>query len=118
MAFGILLVVFALSPGFLLALALLFLAGVAATVFTTVISTQLQLTSPHELRGRVMSLYAITLIGLPSLGALGVGALAEKLGGLQGAPEAVIISGAVMAAAMLPATPSLWRRDHGGNGNP
>jgi MFS family permease len=118
MAFGILLVVFALSPGFLLALALLFLAGVAATVFTTVISTQLQLTSPHELRGRVMSLYAITLIGLPSLGALGVGALAEKLGGLQGAPEAVIISGAVMAAAMLPATPSLWRRDHGGNSTP
>jgi MFS family permease len=116
LAFGILLILFALSPGFILGLGLLFLAGVAATVFTTVISTQLQLTSPHELRGRVMSLYAITLIGLPSLGALGVGALAEKLGGLQGAPEAVIIGGAVMAAAMLLATPSLWRRDHGENG--
>jgi hypothetical protein len=40
-----------------------------------------------------------------------VGALAEKLGGLQGAPEAVIISGAVMAAAMLLTVPGLWKRD-------
>jgi hypothetical protein len=58
-----------------------------------------------------MSLYAITLIGLPSLGALAIGALAERLGGLQGAPEAVLIGGVVMGATMLVAAPALWRRD-------
>lgn len=109
--FSVLLILFARSPMFMPGVVLLFLAGVAATVFTTVISTQLQLTSPHELRGRVMSLYAITLIGLPSLGAMAVGALAEQLGGLQGAPEAVIIGAVILGIAVLVATPTLWRRD-------
>jgi MFS family permease len=110
-AFSVLLVLFALSPSFGLGLLLLFAAGVAATVFTTLISTQLQITSPHELRGRVMSLYAITLIGLPSLGALAVGAMAESLGGLQGAPEAVVIGAVILGVGVLVATPMLIRRD-------
>jgi MFS family permease len=110
-AFSLTLILFALSPLFLVALLLLFGAGVMATVFTTLISTQLQITTPNELRGRVMSLYAITLIGLPSLGALAIAVLAEQLGGLQGAPEAVLIGGLVMGVAMLVAAPGLWRRD-------
>jgi MFS family permease len=108
LAFSFSLITFALSPVFLL----LFLAGVMATVFTTLISTQLQTTTPDELRGRVMSLYAITLIGLPSLGALAIGVLAEQLGGLQGAPEAVLIGGVLMGVALLAAAPGLWRRDN------
>jgi hypothetical protein len=44
------------------------------------IATVIQLRVPGQLRGRVMSLYAITLIGLPSLGSLGVAALARDLG--------------------------------------
>ena len=111
LAFSGLLILFALSPAFLAGFLLLFAAGVMATVFTTVISTQLQLTTPNDLRGRVMSMYAITLIGLPSLGALAVGALAEQLGGLQGAPEAVLIGGILMGLAVLVAAPALWRRD-------
>ncbi|HKY84012.1 MAG TPA: MFS transporter [Anaerolineales bacterium] len=111
LAFSLSLMLFALSPVFLAGFLLLFAAGVLATVFTTLISTQLQLTSPNHLRGRVMSLYAITLIGLPSLGALAIGALAERLGGLQGAPEAVLIGGMVMGATMVVAAPALWRRD-------
>ena len=111
LAFSGLLILFALSPGFLAGFALLFAAGVMATVFTTLISTQLQLTTPNDLRGRVMSMYAITLIGLPSLGALAIGALAEQLGGLQGAPEAVLIGGVLMGLAVLAGAPALWRRD-------
>jgi MFS family permease len=111
LAFSVSLILFVLSPAFLAGFLLLFAAGVLATVFTTLISTQLQLTAPNHLRGRVMSLYAITLIGLPSLGALAIGALAERLGGLQGAPEAVLIGGVVMGATMLVAAPALWRRD-------
>ncbi len=111
LGFSLSLILFALSPTFLAGFLLLFAAGILATVFMTLISTQLQLTSPQHLRGRVMSLYAITLIGLPSLGGLAIGALAEKLGGLQGAPEAVLIGGLVMAVMMLAAAPSLRRRD-------
>jgi MFS family permease len=109
-AFSLTLILFALSPLFLVALLLLFGAGVMATVFTTLISTQLQIITPNDLRGRVMSMYAITLIGLPSLGALAIAVLAEQLGGLQGAPEAVLIGGVLMGFALLAAAPGLWRR--------
>jgi MFS family permease len=74
------LVAFVLCPLFWPGVALLVAVGVAATVFSTMIATMIQLRVPGELRGRVMSLYAITLIGLPSLGALGIAALAETLG--------------------------------------
>jgi MFS family permease len=109
-AFSLALILFAVSPLFLAALLLLFGAGAMVTVFTTLISTQLQVTTPNELRGRVMSMYAITLIGLPSLGALAIGSLAEQLGGLQGAPEAVLIGGVLMGLTLLAAAPRLWRR--------
>lgn len=72
---------FALVPWFWVGVALLVVVGVASTVFTTLIATVIQLRVPGQLRGRVMSLYAITLIGLPSLGALGVAAVANALGG-------------------------------------
>lgn len=110
LSFSLSLVLFALSPAFLAGFLMLLLAGAMATVFTTLISTQLQTTAPDALRGRVMSMYAITLIGLPSLGALAVGILAEQLGGLQGAPEAVLIGGVLMGVALLGAAPGLWRR--------
>jgi len=71
---------FVLCPLFWPGVALLIVVGIAATVFSTMIATMIQLRVPGELRGRVISLYAITLIGLPSLGALGVAALANTLG--------------------------------------
>jgi MFS family permease len=110
MAFSICLMLFALTPEFRAGVALLLAVGAMATVFTTLISTQLQTLTPNELRGRVMSLYAITLIGLPSLGALAAGGLAEQLGGLQGAPKAVLTGGLLMATAVLAAAPRLWKR--------
>ena len=72
---------FALVPWFWVGVALLVVVGVASTVFTTLIATVIQLRVPGQLRGRVMSLDAITLIGLPSLGALGTAAVASELGG-------------------------------------
>jgi predicted MFS family arabinose efflux permease len=82
--FCIALAAFALSPWFWVGVALLVVVGFSSTVFTTMIATVIQLRVPGALRGRVISLYAITLIGLPSLGALGVAALARGLG--AGAP--------------------------------
>jgi MFS family permease len=105
------LIAFAVSPFLLLGLVLVFMAGVTSTVLGTLIATFLQVDVPPELRGRVMSLYAITLIGLPSLGALGTGAFAEWLGGTAGAPRAVLLSAVLLAAVILALTPFFLRRD-------
>ena len=102
---------FAISPNYWLGVGLLLIGGIAVTIFGTIISTFIQVAVPNELRGRVMSLYAITLIGLPSLGAMGIGSIAELLGGISGAPRAVLIGGAVVGVILVFTTPLFWNRD-------
>ena len=104
------LIAFAISPSLFVGIALLFIAGLTATVFGTIIATFVQIATPNELRGRVMSLYAITLIGLPSLGALGSGASAELLGGSAGAPRAVLIGATILGVVLLCVAPLFWQR--------
>jgi MFS family permease len=111
MLFGLCISCFAISPSFLLGVLFLFLSGLTSTVFGTIIATFLQLESPAELRGRVLSLYSITLIGLPSLGALASGALAESLGGLSGAPHAVLLGGVIALATVLLLGRFFWFRE-------
>ncbi|MGE5621133.1 MAG: hypothetical protein ACM3U0_01035 [archaeon] len=89
---------------------LLFMNGVSATAVGSIIATFIQVTVPNELRGRIISLYTITLIGLPSLGSLGSGAVAELLGGIQGAPRAVLIGGVVVGVIIIFTAPLFWRR--------
>jgi MFS family permease len=103
-------IVLALSQSLALGLAVQFIGGVTSTILGTIIATFIQVATPNELRGRVMSLYAITLIGLPALGALGSGASAELLGGIDGAPHAVLIGGVVIGAILVLAAPFFWRR--------
>ncbi len=109
--FSLTLIAFSISPSFVLGLILLFLAGITSTVFATVNATFIQLSVPNEMRGRVMSLYTVTLIGLPSLGALGSGAVAEWLGGVEGAPRAVLIAAVIMGIILLFAVSMFWKRD-------
>jgi MFS family permease len=109
--FSIALVLFSTSPSFVLGLIFLFIAGITSTVFSTVIATFIQLSVPNEMRGRIMSLYTVTLIGLPSLGALGSGAFAEWLGGVEGAPHAVLIGAIILAVILLLVIPMFWKRD-------
>jgi MFS family permease len=109
--FSISLLVFSLSPSFVLGLVLLFVAGITSTVFSTIIATFLQFSAPNEMRGRVMSLYTVTLIGLPSLGAMGTGAVAEWLGGVKGAPHAVLIGAVILGVILLFVVPMFWKRD-------
>jgi MFS family permease len=110
LGFAVCLIAFALSPRLWLGVVLLFLAGITSTVYGTMIATFIQISSPNRLRGRVMSLYAITLIGLPSLGALGSGALAEVLGGISGAPRAVLLGAVILGLLLLTIAPFLWQR--------
>jgi MFS family permease len=105
------LIAFALSQSLALGILLLFSAGVSSTVFGTIIATFIQMATPNELRGRVMSLYAITLIGLPSLGALATGSLAEVLGGISGAPRAVLFGALVLGVVLIGVSPFFWNRN-------
>ena len=107
--FSISIILFALSTSLVMGIIFLFIGGVAATVFGTMVATFIQVEVPPELRGRIMSLYTITLIGFPSLGALGVGAIAELLGGIPGAPRAVLLGGIIVGAVLLLSSPSLRR---------
>lgn len=108
--FSFSLIAFALTPSFIFGIILLVIAGITSTVFSTIISTFIQLTVPNEMRGRVMSLYTVTLIGLPSLGALGSGALAEWLGGVEGAPHAVLLGAVILVIILIVALPLFWRQ--------
>ena len=90
--------------------ALVVTIGIAATVFTTMIATVIQLRVPGPLRGRVIALYVSTLIGLPSLGALGSAAVAKYLGS---APRAIELGALVFALAIALAAPAQLRRAPG-----
>lgn len=78
--FGVVLLWFAYSPSFLVAVLLLGISGLLYSIFGTTAATLIQLHAPGRLRGRAMSVYTITVIGLPSLGALGTASVAEWLG--------------------------------------
>jgi MFS family permease len=109
--FSLSLITFSISPSFILGFILLLISGVTSTIFSTIIATFIQLSVPNELRGRVMSLYTVTLIGLPSLGAMGSGAVAEWLGGVEGAPHAVLIGAIILGVILLFVLPMFWKRD-------
>ena len=126
---------FSLTPWFGWGVVLLTVVGGSVTVFTTMISTTIQLRTPNEVRGRVMSFYAATLIGLPSFGSLGIATFATSLagqattvasraalavlnvfgvthataglGGAAGAVRAIVLGALVVALVVLVTAPSL-----------
>jgi len=59
---------------------LLVALGVASIIFTSTAQTRLQLVSPPELRGRVMSIYSLLFMGTTPIGGLIIGVLAEHGG--------------------------------------
>ena len=77
--FGVTLFMFALSQIYIVSLALLFLTGVGFTGFISMGTTVLQLTTPQELRGRMMSLWLIGA-AVHYIGALPLGAVGEQWG--------------------------------------
>ncbi len=77
--FGITLFMFALSPIYVVSLVLLFFTGVGFTGFISMGTTVLQLGTPPELRGRMMSLWLIGA-ALHYIGAWPLGAVGEYVG--------------------------------------
>jgi MFS family permease len=88
---GVLLLVFAVSPWYALSLPLLAGIGVVNAVSGASIATLIQLEVPSELRGRVMSLYLLTVVGLPSVGSFIFGTFAESVGVREAVAVAAVL---------------------------
>lgn len=98
LAFPIGLFGFALIRWLPLSLAALVIIGLSLMVYMNNSNSMVQTQTPDELRGRVLSIYALSFFGLMPLGSLFAGALATQLG------EAL----AVMVAAGFLGICSLW----------
>jgi len=98
---GFSLALLALAPQSLLApsAALLFVTGVSFTLWTANSQALLQLNSPDQLRGRMLSLWLFAFAGLTPLGGLVAGWLAE----LGGTALAFSVTGGVCLAVSIAA---------------
>jgi MFS family permease len=82
--------------------------GAAQVAYYTSTNTLVQLLSPARLRGRILSFYVLTSIGISPLGSLLAGAIAEVIG----APLTLAAGGALTLVALgtvLAWHPELWR---------
>lgn len=96
---------FAAATSFPLALACLFLAGGALTMFSVGNQIILQSAVPDEMRGRVLSLFGLVVRSTPALGAVVLGAASEYLG-----LRTPVLSAALIGLAVVGW--SAWRRGH------
>ena len=96
MLFGIILMLFALSPVYTLSLAPVFALGLTSQFYMTSVNPTLQLNLPEQLRGRVMGISGWLGKSRP-IGGTFAGTIAE----FAGAPVAVLIGGAMVAGSAL-----------------
>ncbi len=95
--FGVSLIFFSLSKSFWLSVALLLPVGYCMMLQTSSSNTLIQAMVPDALRGRVMAVYAMMLMGMAPIGALFGGALADRLG----APLTVAVGAVACVLAAL-----------------
>jgi len=87
---------------------LLALIGLAQIVFMTSCNTTVQIAVPDELRGRLMSLYAMVFVGMTPIGSFLVGTIAEH----AGVGTACVVGGGAGVVSVI-ALAALTRRRHG-----
>jgi len=78
--FGTGLMLFSLSRSVILSMALMFLVGLGMMVQMAACNTIIQTIVDDDKRGRVLSLYIMSFIGMAPLGSLLLGALASRIG--------------------------------------
>lgn len=96
---GVALTTFAVSRSLPISMAALALVGMFQVTFYSTTNTLIQVLVPAALRGRVLSLYLLTSIGLIPVGNLVGGAIAEVTG-----VEAVLAGGGILAVLLVIAT--------------
>lgn len=106
--FGVATVLFGLSRSFWLTLIALILIGVFDGLSSIIRNTVRQVLTPHEMRGRMMSITQIFFKGGPQLGEVESGLAAQWLG----IPGAVVTGGIgcmIASVLVLRRYPQLWR---------
>jgi hypothetical protein len=93
---------FAVSPNFVLSIALLAATGFCMILSTATANSLLQALVPNALRGRVMSVYVVMFLGITPIGYLQAGAVA----GILGARMAIVIGA---AAQLFVLTATIWQ---------
>ncbi len=78
--FPLVLLLFATSRSFALSVALMLVTGVSFVWQNALANTLLQISTPDELRGRVMSLWSLTFQGMMRVGGLQAGFVADWIG--------------------------------------
>jgi MFS family permease len=108
LAFPLLLAVFAVVRNQLLAYLVLFGLGFALILVFNLANATVQTLTPDALRGRVMSIYALTFFGSLPVGSLAIGWVAARIG----EPSAVAINAGITlayAGALILFVPALRR---------
>ena len=93
-AFGLFIVLFAITRAIYVSYALLFLTNVALMIVFSTVTSLIQLLAPNEMRGRVMSIYMLAFRGGMPLGSLASGYLASQFG----APAVLVVNGSLLMA--------------------
>ncbi len=78
--FAVSIFLFSLNINFILSLVFLFFAGFGLLIQVTALNTTIQNMVPHEIRGRVMSIYVLMFIGTSPIGSFEIGWLSDKMG--------------------------------------
>jgi len=110
MLFSLTLIAFSLSPFFVLGMVFLVIAGITSTVFITVISTLSNYRSQRNARTCYESIYRY-FDRLAVTWSIGQWALAEWLGGVEGAPHAVLLGAVTLMVILISVTSLFWRRN-------
>jgi len=95
--FGLALVGFSLSTNFYLSVFLIYIVGISFIHEVAGTNTLVQTLVPENMRGRVMSLFILSFLGVMPFGNMIAGSVASVLG----APRTVLISGACVVIAGL-----------------
>ena len=95
--FPLLLIALSQSRNFALSCGLLVTTGFTIICFLATANTLLQTSVPDSLRGRIMSVYSLILIGLTPVGSLWAGAMAR----IADAPTIIAVGASVVALAAL-----------------
>ncbi|GAA1869463.1 MFS transporter [Pseudonocardia ailaonensis] len=105
LAFGVVLTVAGSMPTYLAAGLALIPVGFLSLSFTTAANSSVQLSVPPELRGRVMAIYMLVLLGGTPLGGPLLGVLAEHYGG-----RAPLVAGGIVTVLSVLAVGAVLAR--------
>jgi MFS family permease len=100
-AFSVLAMLVAIAPNALVAMIGLVPMGVCSMTFIATANSTLQLTARHEMRGRVMALYALVFLGSTPIGGPIIGGISQQWGARAG----LFVGGAL---SLLAAAAAAW----------